>query len=196
MPPQNAHRQPSALNFLQRMSGVATLTRQYVRAIAGTRARIADTRKTIPGFRSLDKYAVRMGGGVNHRTALDAGILVKENHTHAAGSIGEAVRRARQAGSHLLRVEVEVESLDDLDRALLAGAEVVLLDNMDLATLRQAVLRTAGRALLEASGNMTLDRVRAVAETGVDLISVGAITHSAVAADLSLRLHGAEGRPR
>lgn len=181
----------TALNFLQRMSGVATLTHAYAQAIAGTAARVADTRKTLPGFRSLDKYAVRTGGGTNHRTALDAGILIKENHTHAAGSIAAAVQGARRVGSHLLRVEVEVESLADLELALAAGAEVVLLDNMDLATLRQAVQITNGRALLEASGNMTLERVRSVAETGVDLISVGALTHSAVAADFSLRLQGA-----
>ena len=181
----------TALNFLQRMSGVATVTHAYVQAIAGTRARIADTRKTLPGFRSLDKYAVRTGGGANHRTALDAGILVKENHTFAAGSVTEAVRRARMVGSHLLRVEVEVETLANLQLALDAGAEVVLLDNMSLDLLRQAVALTAGRALLEASGNMTLERVRSVAETGVDLISVGALTHSAVAADFSLRLQGA-----
>lgn len=181
----------TALNFLQRLSGVATLTRAYVDAIAGTRARIADTRKTLPGFRSLDKYAVRTGGGANHRTALDAGILVKENHTHAAGSVAEAVRLARLVGSHLLRVEVEVETLQDLQHALDAGAEVVLLDNMSLDLLRQAVAITKGRALLEASGNMTLERVPSVAATGVDLISVGALTHSAVAADFSLRLHGA-----
>lgn len=181
----------TALNFLQRASGIATQTRAFVDAVAGTRARITDTRKTLPGYRVLDKYAVRVGGGANHRTALDAGILVKENHTHAAGSIAEAVRRARGVGSHLLRVEVEVETLAGLDEALAAGAEVVLLDNMDLATLRAAVARNAGRALLEASGNMTIDRVRAVAETGVDLISVGALTHSVVAADLSLRIEGA-----
>lgn len=191
----------TALNFLQRCSGIATQTRQFVQAVAGTQARITDTRKTLPGYRVLDKYAVRMGGGANHRTALDAGILVKENHTHAAGSIAAAVRQARGVGSHLLRVEVEVETLAGLDEALAAGAEVVLLDNMDLATLREAVERTAahgmlhrggGRALLEASGNMTLDRVAAVAATGVDLISVGALTHSVVAADLSLRIEGAE----
>lgn len=181
----------TGLNFLQRMSGIATQTRAFVEAVAGTGARITDTRKTLPGYRSLDKYAVRMGGGHNHRTALDAGILVKENHTHAAGSIGEAVRRARGVGSHLLRVEVEVETLDGLLQALQAGAEVVLLDNMDAATLVKAVEINAKRALLEASGNMTLDRVRAVAETGVDLISVGALTHSVVAADLSLRIEGA-----
>ncbi len=181
----------TGLNFLQRMSGIATQTRAFVDAVAGTGARITDTRKTLPGYRNLDKYAVRMGGGYNHRTALDAGILVKENHTHAAGSIGEAVRRARGVGSHLLRVEVEVETLKGLREALQAGAEVILLDNMDRGTLLQAVEINAKRALLEASGNMTLDRVRAVAETGVDLISVGALTHSVVAADLSLRIQGA-----
>lgn len=181
----------TALNFLQRLSGIATQTRAFVDAVAGTGTRIADTRKTLPGYRVLDKYAVRMGGGANHRTALDAGILVKENHTHAAGSITAAVQAARQVGSHLLRVEVEVESLDGLREALAAGAEVVLLDNMDLATLSLAVELNAGRALLEASGNMTLDRVKAVAETGVDLISVGALTHSVTAADLSLRIEGA-----
>ncbi len=181
----------TGLNFLQRMSGIATQTRAFVDAVAGTGARITDTRKTLPGYRNLDKYAVRMGGGYNHRTALDAGILVKENHTHAAGSIGEAVRRARGVGSHLLRVEVEVETLKGLREALQAGAEVILLDNMDRGTLLQAVEINAKRALLEASGNMTLDRVRAVAETGVDLISVGALTHSVVATDLSLRIQGA-----
>ncbi|MBI5607417.1 MAG: carboxylating nicotinate-nucleotide diphosphorylase [Deltaproteobacteria bacterium] len=182
----------TALNFMQRLSGIASVTSAYVQAVAGTKAQITDTRKTLPGFRSLDKYAVRCGGGRNHRTALDAGILIKENHTHAAGSIAKAVAAARQVGSHLLKVEVEVETLADLDAALLAGADVILLDNMDLAQLRQAVQRTAGRALLEASGNMTLERVRQVAETGVDLISVGALTHSVVAADLSLRIQGAE----
>ena len=178
----------TALNFLQRMSGIATATRAYADAVLPHKARIADTRKTLPGYRSLDKYAVRMGGGVNHRTALDAGILIKENHTLAAGSVGEAVRRARTVGSHLLRVEVEVESLADLDAALQAGAEVILLDNMDLETLKAAVAQVAGRALLEASGNMSLERIGAVAATGVDLISVGALTHSVIAADLSLRI--------
>lgn len=178
----------TALNFLQRLSGIATQTRAFVDAVAGTRARITDTRKTLPGYRSLDKYAVRTGGGTNHRTALDAGILVKENHTTAAGSVGGAVERARQVGSHLLKVEVEVETLADLDAALTAGAEVVLLDNMTTAQLREAVARVAGRALIEASGNMTLERVAEVAATGVDLISVGALTHSVRAADFSLRL--------
>ncbi|MFZ4577725.1 MAG: carboxylating nicotinate-nucleotide diphosphorylase [Myxococcota bacterium] len=179
----------TALNFLQRLSGIATQTRAFVNAVRPYPTRIADTRKTLPGFRSLDKYAVRTGGGVNHRTALDAGILVKENHMLAAGSITAAVLGARAVGSHLLKIEVEVESLADLQEALTAGAEVILLDNMTLDQLRQAVQLVAGRALLEASGNMTLDRVNAVAATGVDLISVGALTHSVAAADFSLRLH-------
>ena len=178
----------TALNFLQRMSGIATATDAYVAATRPHKARIVDTRKTLPGYRALDKYAVRVGGGHNHRTALDAGILVKENHTMAAGSVAQAVAAARNVGSHLLRVEVEVESLDDLEEALAAGAEVVLLDNMDTATLQAAVTQTAGRALLEASGNMTLPRIPEVAATGVDFISVGALTHSVEAADFSLRL--------
>ncbi len=177
-----------ALNFLQRMSGIATATRAYVEAAKPHKAKIADTRKTLPGYRALDKYAVRMGGGHNHRTALDAGILVKENHTMAAGSVANAVRRARNVGSHLLRVEVEVETLADLEEALAAGAEVVLLDNMDTPTLRQAVVQNAGRAILEASGNMLLARIPEVAATGVDFISVGALTHSVEAADFSLRI--------
>jgi nicotinate-nucleotide pyrophosphorylase (carboxylating) len=179
----------TALNFLQRLSGIATQTRAFVDAVRPYPTRIADTRKTLPGFRSLDKYAVRTGGGVNHRTALDAGVLIKENHTLAAGSITAAVLGARAVGSHLLKVEVEVESLADLQEALTAGAEAILLDNMTLDQLRQAVQLVAGRALLEASGNMTLDRVNVVAATGVNLISVGALTHSVTAADFSLRLH-------
>ena len=178
----------TALNYLQRLSGIATQTRAFVQAVQPFQTRIADTRKTLPGYRALDKYAVRMGGGSNHRTALDAGILVKENHTMAAGSVQQAIRQARLVGSHLLKVEVEVESLADLDAALQAGAEVVLLDNMTMAQLREAVARVAGRALIEASGNMTLDRVAEVAATGVDLISVGALTHSVMAADFSLRI--------
>lgn len=178
----------TALNFLQRLSGIATETRRYVLAAQPHKARICDTRKTLPGYRALDKYAVRMGGGANHRTALDAGILIKENHAVAAGSVGKAVQMARQVGSHLLRVEIEVESLADLEEALAAGAEVVLLDNMDTQTLRAAVQQTAGRALLEASGNMTLERIGEVAATGVDFISVGGLTHSVLAADFSLRI--------
>jgi nicotinate-nucleotide pyrophosphorylase (carboxylating) len=181
----------TALNFLQRLSGIATETRRYVLAAAPHKARICDTRKTLPGYRSLDKYAVRIGGGANHRTALDAGILVKENHAVAAGSVARAVELARKVGSHLLRVEIEVESLADLEQALDAGAEVVLLDNMEPDVLRQAVLQTAGRALLEASGNMTLQRIPEVAATGVDFISVGSLTHSVTAADFSLRIKAA-----
>jgi len=177
-----------ALNFIGRMSGIATATRQCVDAVAHHSTRIVDTRKTLPGYRALDKYAVRMGGGHNHRTALDAGILIKENHIRAAGSITAAVRQARAVGSHLLKVEVEVEDLAGLDEALAAGAELILLDNMTTAMLREAVSRTAGRALLEASGNMRLGRLAEVAATGVDLISMGALTHSVNAADLSLRL--------
>lgn len=178
----------TALNFLQRLSGIAAQTRAFVDAVGGHKARIADTRKTLPGYRALDKYAVRTGGGANHRTALDAGILVKENHTAAAGSVTAAIRRARNIGSHLLKVEVEVETLADLDEALAAGAEVVLLDNMTTAQLREAVRHVAGRALTEASGNMTLQRIAEVAATGVDFISVGGLTHSVMAADFSLRI--------
>jgi nicotinate-nucleotide pyrophosphorylase (carboxylating) len=178
----------TALNFLQRLSGIATQTRAFVEAVGGTKARIADTRKTLPGFRALDKYAVRTGGGVNHRSALDAGILVKENHTAMAGGVKSAVLKAKALAPHLLKVEVEVESLADLGMALDAGAEVVLLDNMAPALLREAVALTNGRALLEASGNVTLQNVRAIAETGVDLISIGALTHSVTVADFSLRL--------
>ena len=177
-----------ALNFIGRTAGIATATRACVDAVAGHRAVIVDTRKTLPGYRALDKYAVRMGGGRNHRTALDAGILIKENHIRAAGSITAAIRQARAVGSHLIKVEVEVEDLAGLDEALAAGAELILLDNMDTETLRAAVSRAAGRALLEASGNMVRRRLAEVAATGVDLISMGALTHSVVAADLSLRL--------
>ncbi|AEB12815.1 carboxylating nicotinate-nucleotide diphosphorylase [Marinithermus hydrothermalis] len=177
-----------ALNLLQRLSGIATLTRKYVEAVAGTQARILDTRKTTPGLRALEKYAVRVGGGHNHRFGLFDGILIKDNHIAAAGGVRAAVTRARARAPHGLRVEVEVTTLAELEEALEAGADVILLDNMDLPTLRQAVARTAGRARLEASGGMTLERVRAVAETGVDFISVGALTHSAKALDLSLEI--------
>ncbi len=177
-----------ALNLLQRLSGIATLTRKYVEAVAGTQARILDTRKTTPGLRALEKYAVRVGGGHNHRFGLFDGILIKDNHIAAAGGVRAAVTRARARAPHGLRVEVEVTTLAELEEALEAGADVILLDNMDLPTLRQAVARAAGRARLEASGGMTLERVRAVAETGVDFISVGALTHSAKALDLSLEI--------
>jgi nicotinate-nucleotide pyrophosphorylase (carboxylating) len=175
-----------ALNFLQRLSGIATLTRRYVEALACTRAQVVDTRKTTPGLRALEKYAVRVGGGRNHRFGLDDGILIKENHVRAAGGVAEAVARARQAATHLQRVQVEVRDLEELEEAVRAGADAVLLDNMELPTIAEAVRRVAGRAVVEASGNMGLERARAAAEAGVDLVSVGALTHSAPALDVSL----------
>jgi nicotinate-nucleotide pyrophosphorylase (carboxylating) len=180
------------LNLLQRLSGTASLTRAFVDAVAGTGARILDTRKTTPGLKLLEKYAVRCGGGWNHRLTLGDGVLLKENHIAAAGGIAPAVQAARAAAPLLTRIEVEVEDLDQLDQCLaIPEVDGVLLDNMDLDTLRQAVARrqaAGSRVFLEASGNLTLDRARAVAETGVDFLSVGALTHSAPAADLSLRL--------
>jgi len=181
----------TALNFLQRLSGIATATRRFVDAIAGTRARILDTRKTTPAWRVLEKGAVRAGGGENHRVGLYDMVLIKENHSAMAGGIAEAVRRIRDANTKGLRVEVEVRDLDEVRTALDARVDRVLLDNMDLATIREAVRMVRKRATgveIEASGNMTLDRVRDVAEAGVDYISVGAITHSAPALDLSLRI--------
>ncbi len=177
-----------ALNFLQHLSGIATMTRRFVQTVAGTRARIADTRKTLPGLRALQKYAVRVGGGVNHRGGLDRGILIKNNHIAVAGGLGAAVRRARAGVPHWLRVEVECSSLEQVDEALAAGADAILLDNMAPADLATAVQRIGGRALVEASGGIGLDGVRAVAEAGVDIISIGALTHSAPAADLHMRL--------
>ena len=177
-----------ALNLLQRMCGIATLTRRYVDEIAGMSAKILDTRKTAPGLRILDKYAVREGGGCNHRFALYDGVLIKDNHIAAAGGIGEAVRRVRGRVPHTLKIEVEVRNLAELEEALAAGADSVLLDNMGLPEMAAAVKRVAGRIPLEASGKITLERVREVAATGVDLISVGALTHSAEAADISLNV--------
>ena len=176
-----------ALNFLQRLSGVATVTARYVRAVAGTRARILDTRKTTPGLRTLEKRAVATGGGTNHRAGLYDAILVKENHAAMAGGVGEATRRALAAADGL-PVEVECATLDELRSALDAGAPRILLDNMSTEELREAVALTAGRAELEASGGVSLETVRAIAETGVDFISVGALTHSAPALDVSLIL--------
>lgn len=176
----------TALNFLQRMSGIATMTRQFVDAVKGTGTRILDTRKTVPGLRVLDKYAVRAGGGTNHRFALYDGVLIKENHVAAAGGIGSAVQRVRLRAPHTVRVEVEVRNLEELKEALDAGADMVMLDNMDLEAMREAVLRAGGRIPLEASGNVTLANVRTIAETGVDFISVGSLTHSVRAADISL----------
>ena len=175
-----------ALNLLQRLSGIATLTRAYVEALAGTKAQILDTRKTTPGLRALEKYAVRVGGGRNHRYGLFDGILLKENHVRAAGGVGEAVRRAKARAPHYLKVEVEVRSLEELEEALEAGADLILLDNFPLEALREAVRRVGGRVPLDASGNMTLERAKAAAEAGVDYVSVGALTHSAKALDLSL----------
>ncbi|CAH2030380.1 carboxylating nicotinate-nucleotide diphosphorylase [Trichlorobacter ammonificans] len=180
-----------ALNLLQRMSGIATLTARYVQAVAGTTARIVDTRKTTPGLRVLEKYAVRVGGGINHRTGLYDGILIKENHIAAAGGITEAIRRARAYIPHTLKIEIETETVPQVEEALAAGADIIMLDNMDCATMRHCVHLIAGRALVEASGGVNLETVRAIAETGVDIISVGALTHSPRAMDISMLLDGA-----
>jgi nicotinate-nucleotide pyrophosphorylase (carboxylating) len=175
-----------ALNFLGHLSGIATLTAGYAKAVFGTDARILDTRKTTPGFRSLEKAAVVAGGGVSYRFGLYDAVLVKENHIRIAGGVGEATRLALQNAPNGKQVEVEVENLTELEEALTAGARKVLLDNMDPGQLRAAVEATAGRAELQASGGVTLDSVRTIAETGVDFISVGALTHSAPALDVSL----------
>jgi nicotinate-nucleotide pyrophosphorylase (carboxylating) len=168
------------------MSGIASLTRQYVEAVAGTRARIVDTRKTTPGLRALEKYAVRCGGGVNHRFGLDDAILIKDNHVAACGSVGEAVRRAKAHAGHLVKVEVEVDTLAQFEEALAEAPDVIMLDNFSLDDLRDAVRRNAGRVVLEASGGVDLSTVRGIAETGVDVISVGALTHSAAVLDIGL----------
>ncbi|MGZ5497414.1 MAG: carboxylating nicotinate-nucleotide diphosphorylase [Candidatus Aminicenantales bacterium] len=176
----------TALNFLQHLCGVATATRRFVEAIAGTKTRILDTRKTTPGLRLLEKYAVRTGGGTNHRISLSDMVLIKDNHLRFVGSVGEAVRRARSRIRPGIRIEVEAGSLLQVREALAAGVDMIMLDNMPLETMKQAVALAHGRVPLEASGNMTLDRVRAVAETGVDFISAGALTHSAKAVDISM----------
>jgi nicotinate-nucleotide pyrophosphorylase (carboxylating) len=180
-----------ALNFLGRLSGVATLTAEYVAAVAGTGVQILDTRKTTPGLRSLEKQAVAAGGGHNHRFGLYDAVLVKENHAASAGGVGEATRRALEAAPAGAPVEVECATQEEVDEALDAGAGRILLDNMSPADLRRAVERVAGRAELEASGGVTLENVRAIAETGVDFVSVGALTHSAPALDVSLELEPA-----
>ena len=181
----------TALNFLQLLSGVATRTRVFVDAVAGTRAQIVDTRKTLPGLRVAQKYAVWCGGGGNHRMGLHDAILIKENHIMAAGGIAEVMRDstaiAAASGGRCQFIQIEVESLAELDSALAAGAKMVLLDNFDLAMLRQAVANTAGRAILEASGGVNLQTVRAIAETGVDRISIGGLTKDVQALDLSMR---------
>jgi nicotinate-nucleotide pyrophosphorylase (carboxylating) len=177
-----------ALNFLQQLSGVATATRQIVDQLAGTKAQLLDTRKTVPGLRALQRYAVRLGGGQNHRFNLFDGVLIKENHIAVAGGIPQALERARAAAGPKTRIEIEVTNLDELEAAIEAGADMVLLDNMDPIQLREAVQLAAGRVILEASGDITVETARAVAETGVDYMSSGAITHSATALNLSLLL--------
>jgi nicotinate-nucleotide pyrophosphorylase (carboxylating) len=176
----------TALNLVQRLCGIATLTRKYVNAVQGLKAAVTDTRKTTPGLRLLEKYAVRCGGGRNHRFSLSDGVLIKDNHIAACGSISEAVQRARAAVPHTIAVEVETESLAQVEECLRCGVQIIMLDNMDAATMRQAVLLIQGRAVVEASGGVHLSTVRAVAETGVDIISVGALTHSAPACDIGL----------
>lgn len=178
----------TALNFVQQLSGVATLTRRYVEAVRGTKARIVDTRKTTPGLRVLEKYAVRMGGGHNHRLGLDDGILIKDNHITAAGGVGAAIAAARAGAPHTATLEVECGTLAQVDEALAAGAGVIMLDNMTVEQMAAAVRHIAGRALVEASGGVTLETVRSIADTGVDLISVGALTHSAPAVDMSMKI--------
>jgi len=180
----------AALNFMQRLSGIATLTRSYVAAAAGSRLVILDTRKTTPTLRVLEKYAVRAGGGTNHRFALDDGILIKDNHIALAGGVIEALTRMRSVGQDMV-IEVEVRTLDELDAALAFGATRVLMDNMDVATLADAVRRATGRAQIEVSGGVTVDRVAAIAAAGVDFVSVGALTHSAASIDLSFKIAAA-----
>ena len=175
-----------ALNFMGRMSGIATLTRRYVDAIAGTNAHIADTRKTTPGLRAFEKYAVRCGGGHNHRTGLFDAILIKDNHIVAAGGIKAAIEAARAHAGHMVKIEVEVDTLEQLSEVLAHKVDAVLLDNMTPDTLRKAVAMVAGRAITEASGGVNLETVRAIAQTGVDMISIGALTHSASVLDLGL----------
>lgn len=176
-----------SLNLLQRVSGIATLTHSFVEQVKGLPARIVDTRKTVPGMRLMEKYGVRTGGGANHRFGLFDGILIKDNHIEVAGGVKEAVLRARK-GHHLLKIEVEVRNMDELKEALEAGADIIMLDNMTPPAMAEAVRFVQGRALLEASGTVSLSTVRGIAETGVDLISAGALTHSARAADISMKI--------
>ncbi len=181
----------TALNFIQMMSGIATVTRQYVDAIEGTRAKIVDTRKTHPGLRAIEKYAVRVGGGHNHRFGLDSGVLIKENHIAAAGSVRAAIEGAKKITPHTIRIEIECETLKQVEEALAAGAEIIMLDNMSVDHMKRARQIAGEKVILEVSGNVSLDTVRAIADTGVDLISVGAITHSARAVDISMRIAAA-----
>ena len=178
----------TALNLIQRMSGIATLTSKYVAKAGSDKVKILDTRKTIPGLRLLDKYAVPLGGGCNHRFGLFDGILIKDNHIAVAGSISKAVKAARKNAPHGIKVEVEVEDLDGVKTAIEAGADIILLDNMPPGRMKEAVDFVSGRALLEASGGITLDNIKEIADTGVDMISIGALTHSVKAVDLSLEI--------
>jgi nicotinate-nucleotide pyrophosphorylase (carboxylating) len=186
----------TALNFLQRLSGIATATRAFVDAVAGTRARILDTRKTTPGLRNLEKYAVAMGGGVNHRRSLSDMVLIKDNHLALAGGVGEAVRRARKKLGRRFKIEVEATSFAEVRQAVEAGADMIMLDNISPARMRKIVSWVAGRVPLEASGRVDLKSVRRVAATGVDFISVGRLTHSPAAVDLSLEFLGPLGSSR
>ncbi len=176
-----------ALNILQHLSGIATLTSQYAQKLKGTKAKIVDTRKTLPNLRYMEKYAVRAGGGANHRFALYDAILIKDNHIKAAGGVKKAIRLAK-GQMHLMKVEIEVKDIGEFKAALEEGADVIMLDNMGLREMRECVRLNRGRALIEASGNVTMERVREIAATGVDIISAGALTHSAPAADISMKI--------
>ena len=178
----------TALNFLQRLSGIATQAHAFVGEVAGTSVKLVDTRKTTPGWRVIEKYAVRMGGAHNHRMGLYDGVLIKDNHIAVSGGITNAVRKARQQISHLVKVEVEAATFEEVKEALAAGADVIMLDNMDLNQIRKAVRMIDKKALVEVSGNVTRERLKALAQTGVDLISIGALTHSAVAVDMSMKI--------
>ena len=178
----------TALNFLQRLSGIATLTARFVEAVSDYDTKIVDTRKTAAGWRAVQKYAVRVGGGSNHRFGLYDGVLIKDNHIVAAGGVHNAVRRAREVVPHTAKIEIEIETVDQVDEALAAGADILLLDNMPLGIMQGVVQEVGDRVITEASGGITLDRVQAVAATGVNLISVGALTHSAMPMDISLTL--------
>ncbi len=177
-----------ALNLLQHLSGIATLTATYVERVKGLKVEVLDTRKTLPGLRQLEKYAVRVGGGKNHRFGLYDGVLIKDNHIKASGSITKAVESTRRLAHHLLKIEVETKTLDDVREAIAAQADIVMLDNMSIDMMYKAVRLIAGKAFIEASGNITLETIRAVAETGVDFISSGSLTHSAPAADISMKI--------
>lgn len=177
-----------ALNLLQHMSGIATLTARTVERVKELKAEVLDTRKTLPGLRQLEKYAVRVGGGRNHRFGLYDGVLIKDNHIRAAGSITKAAESARKKSHHLLKIEVETKNLEEVREALVAKADIIMLDNMSIDMMREAVKLIAGRALVEASGNVTLETIRAIAETGVDFVSTGSLTHSAPAVDISMKI--------